>query len=196
LGDSAQIDLKIMKGRIMLKIKIISGGQTGVDRAGLDVALELGLDLGGWCPKGRTAEDGPIPAKYPLRELPSPKYPPRTEKNVRASDGTLILTWGPVTGGTALTVKFARKHQKPYLVVDLSGGVNQKDVRDWLKIYTIKVLNIAGPKESKVPGIHDLGAVFLKEVITGIEEKTMVRESQFPYTSVPVQVNLALEMWR
>jgi hypothetical protein len=78
----------------MLNIIIISGGQTGVDRAGLNEALELGLDRGGWCPNGRMAEDGPIPAKYSLRGMPSPKYTPRTEKNVRASDGTLILTWG------------------------------------------------------------------------------------------------------
>jgi hypothetical protein len=70
--------------------------------------------------------------------------------------------------------------------MDLSGGVNPREVRDWLIIYAIKVLNIAGPRESKVPGIHDLGAVYLKEVIRGIEEKPMVRESQFPYTSVPV----------
>lgn len=180
----------------MLNIKIISGGQTGVDRAGLDVALELGLDCGGWCPKGRKAEDGPIPAKYSLREMPSPKYPPRTEKNVRASDGTLILTWGPVTGGTALTVKLARKHQKPYLVVDLSCGGNSQEVRGWLRIYDIKVLNVAGPRESKVPGIHDLGAALLKEVIVGIEKESMVRENQFPYTSVPVQMHLALEMRR
>jgi hypothetical protein len=143
----------------MLNIKIISGGQTGVDRAGLDMALELGLDCGGWCPKGRMAEDGPIPAKYALREMPSPKYPPRTEKNGRASDGTLILTWGPVTGGTSLTVKLARKHRKRYIVVNLSYGGEAQEVRDWIRIYNIKILNVAGPRESKKPGIHDFGVV-------------------------------------
>ena len=128
--------------------------------------------------------------------MPSPKYPPRTDKNVRESDGTLILTWGPVTGGIALTVKLAGRHRKPYLVVDLSCGENSQEVRGWLRIYDIKVLNVAGPRESKAPGIHDLGAALLREVITGIEKEPMVRESQFPYTSVPVQMHLALEMWR
>ena len=82
----------------MLKIKIISGGgQTGVDRAPLDVALALGLPCGGWSPKGRRAENGKIPLRYPLREMPSPKYPPRTAKIVREADGTLILTVGAPT---------------------------------------------------------------------------------------------------
>ena len=78
----------------MLKITIISGGQTGVDRATLDVALALGLPCGGWSPNRRRLENGAIPAKYPLREMPSPKYPPRTAKNVREADGTVILTRG------------------------------------------------------------------------------------------------------
>src|SRR5438552_18876277 len=86
---------------------IHSGGQTGVDRAALDVALELGLPCGGWCPKGRRAEDGPIPARYPLIETSSPFYPQRTKRNVLDSDGTLILTFGCPTGGTALTIRTA-----------------------------------------------------------------------------------------
>jgi Circularly permutated YpsA SLOG family len=85
--------------------KIISGGQTGVDRAALDVALELGIPCGGWCPKGRRAEDGAIPDKYPVEENDSPEYPPRTARNVRAADGTLILTRGTPDRGTALTVR-------------------------------------------------------------------------------------------
>jgi hypothetical protein len=84
--------------------KIISGGQTGVDRAALDAALALNIPCGGWCPKGRKAEDGPIPERYPLQETSSADYRVRTEKNVTDSDGTLILTRGPVTGGTAYTV--------------------------------------------------------------------------------------------
>lgn len=148
--------------------KIISGGQTGVDRAALDVALELSIPCGGWCPKGRLSEDGPISLKYPLREMPSPKYPPRTEKNIRESDGTLVLTWGPVTGGTALTVKLAGKHRKPCLVVDLSHGSDPREVRDWLKAHEIKTLNVAGPRESKVPGIHGKAVEFLKKIFLKI----------------------------
>ena len=145
--------------------KIISGGQTGVDRAALDVALALGIPCGGWCPKGRLSEDGPISSKYPLREMPSPKYPVRTEKNIRESDGTLVLTWGPVTGGTALTVKLAGKHRKPYLVVDLSRGGNPQEVKNWLRTQDIKTLNVAGPRESKVLGIHDKAVEFLKMIL-------------------------------
>src|SRR6516225_6913367 len=99
--------------------KIISGGQTGVDRAALDVALELGIPCGGWCPKGRRAEDGPIPQRYPLQETGSKEYPVRTAKNVRQADGTLILTRGPSDRGTALSVRLAGKHKKPCLCVDL-----------------------------------------------------------------------------
>src|SRR3954447_15936349 len=100
--------------------RIISGGQTGVDRAALDVALEYGLDCGGWCPLGRRAEDGPIPERYPLEETPWDGYPQRTEGNVRDSDGPLILTRGEPDRGTALTAEIARRKNKPCLVVDLN----------------------------------------------------------------------------
>ena len=146
--------------------KIISGGQTGADRAALDVALELGIPCGGWCPKGRLAENGTIPLKYPLREMPSPKYPVRTEKNVREADGTLVFTFGPVTSGTALTVKLAMKHQKPYLIVDFAKKTNPLEVQDWIRRNTLKTLNVAGPRESKTPGIHKKTVTFLKEVFS------------------------------
>src|SRR6266571_9073801 len=84
----------------MVVSKIVSGGQTGVDRAALDVALELGIPCGGWCPRGRRAEDGIIPERYPLIETPTTAYPQRTERNVRDSDGTLVLTVGRADGGT------------------------------------------------------------------------------------------------
>src|SRR5437870_9182944 len=106
-------------GRQGMLTKIISGGQTGVDRAALDVALELGLPCGGWCPKRRRAEDGPIPERYPLTETSSRAYPQRTRCNVLDSDGTLILTRGRPTGGTALTIQIAAESGKPYFVVDL-----------------------------------------------------------------------------
>src|SRR5262245_55320595 len=103
-----------------MTLEIRSGGQTGVDRAALDVALELGLPCGGWCPRGRRAEDGPIPDHYPLRETRSPAYPVRTRWNVRDSDGTLILTRGRPDRGTLLTEELARDMGKPLLVVGLN----------------------------------------------------------------------------
>ena len=128
---------------------IISGGQTGVDRGALDAALELGWPTGGWCPKGRRAEDGSIPIHYPLQETGSPSYPIRTEKNIQDSDGTLILTWGPPKDGTALTIKLARVHHKPFLIIDLLNARDIRSVRDWGKICRIKILNVAGPRESE-----------------------------------------------
>ncbi|MCX5912053.1 MAG: putative molybdenum carrier protein, partial [Deltaproteobacteria bacterium] len=98
--------------------KIISGGQTGVNRAALDVAIEFGIPCGGWCPKGRKAEDGPIDPKYSLKETKSQEYQFRTEANVIEADGTLILTIGKPTGGTAYTAQMAFKYRKPHLVVD------------------------------------------------------------------------------
>jgi hypothetical protein len=96
--------------------KIISGGQTGVDRAALDVGLELGIPIGDWVPLGRLAEDGPIPDRYPLAEMPTEEYAARTRKNVEEADGTLILLGGPpsmATDGTALTIRLARESGKP-----------------------------------------------------------------------------------
>ena len=150
--------------------KIVSGGQTGVDRAALDVALELGIPCGGWCPKGRHAEDGVIPERYPLQETASSSYPLRTEMNVRDSDGTLILTWGPVTGGTARTLELAQKFRKPYLVVDLCRGGNPASVKEWGQNSKIKTLNVAGPRESKSPGIHDRTVHFLREIFRRPED--------------------------
>jgi hypothetical protein len=149
-----------MKGRFSVE-KIISGGQTGVDRAALGAAIELGIQRGGWCPKGRKAEDGVIPDHYPLQETSSASYPVRTEKNVKDSDGTLIPTIEPVTGEIALTPKVAQKLRKPHLVIDLSKEPDPNAVRKWGQEYSIKVLNVAGPRESKTPGIHGRTFQFL-----------------------------------
>ena len=145
--------------------KIISGGQTGVDRAALNAALEMGIPCGGWCPKGRRAEDGMIPLKYPLEETSSPDYPQRTEFNIQDSDGTIILTGGPPLGGTLLTLKLARKHHKPFLLIDLSQGGNASLVRDWIQNGGIQILNVAGPRESEAPGIQDMALNFLREIL-------------------------------
>lgn len=134
--------------------RVVSGGQTGVDRAALDGALALGIPCGGWCPRGRRAEDGRIDMRYPLQETPSRDYAERTEWNVRDADGTLILTRGAPQGGTALTLEIARRLGRPALVLDLAAARNAGTVRDWLAREGIRVLNVAGPRESAAPGIH------------------------------------------
>jgi hypothetical protein len=138
-------------------LKIISGGQTGVDRAALDFALENQIPCGGWCPKGRIAEDGPIPFRYPLRETDSTDYRVRTKANVRDSDATLILFCNELGNGTGLTKQFAEKLNKPYFLLrfgeDLFGSIG--NFHNWMKMNRIKTLNIAGPRESSEPGIYD-----------------------------------------
>ena len=145
--------------------KIISGGQTGVDRAALDAALELGIPCGGWCPKSRRAEDGAIPDHYPLQETASFDYRVRTEKNVDQSDGTLILTWGPPVGGTALTIRLAKRRHKPYCIVDLSMDGDPAKVKEWVQEQKVRILNVAGPREGEAPGIHSRALLFLREVL-------------------------------
>jgi hypothetical protein len=145
--------------------KIISGGQTGVDRAALDVALELGLECGGWCPKGRRAEDGPIPARYPLKETDSDQYPPRTTMNVQQADGTLIVTRGKPDRGTGLTLQLAERYEKPFFVVDLDKPPKPAAIRAWLRSNGIKLLNVAGPRESSAQGIYSQAVLLLKKVL-------------------------------
>jgi hypothetical protein len=147
-------------------IAIVSGGQTGVDRAALDVALELGMACGGWCPKGRRAEDGVIHARYRLRESPSADSAERTEWNVRDSDGTLILTAGSgmaLRGGTALARDIATRLARPLLIIDLDHPPAAEDVRAWLGDRRITRLNVAGPRESEQPGIGPAAHRFLKK---------------------------------
>jgi hypothetical protein len=139
-----------------LPTRIVSGGQSGVDRAALDVALDLGIETGGWCPAGRAAEDGRIPDRYPLRETPESRPGQRTEWNVRDSDATLIVCPGePVAkSGTAYTVDMAVKHGRPWLLVDPGDAVAAARVRRWLDGEMPRTLNVAGPRESQQPGIH------------------------------------------
>jgi hypothetical protein len=147
-------------------MKVISGGQTGVDRAALDVALELGIECGGFCPKGRRAEDGAIPDRYPLRELATRSYPARTERNIREADATLILHRGAPGGGTALTQRLARTLGRPLLLVDLSLPVEAAAIPDFLRASRISTLNVAGPRESEAPGIHDQAAAVLRRALS------------------------------
>jgi hypothetical protein len=135
----------------MTRLKIASGGPTGVDRAALDVGLAVGLAVGGWCPKGRRAEDGRIPDRYPLMETPERNYQARTRRNIEDSDGTLILNLGKLDGGTALTARHPRQIGKPCLVVALEMGIEPAAFREWLAANRIAVLNVAGPRASQRP---------------------------------------------
>jgi hypothetical protein len=137
--------------------RIISGGQTGADRAALDFAIKMGLPHGGWVPKGRMAEDGPIPDRYHLVEMRTKSYPKRTEQNVIFSDGTLILTHGKLTGGSRLTKEFAENQKKPCLHIDLNEEVEYEaavHIDDWAQEHGIEELNVAGPRASKDPKIY------------------------------------------
>ena len=138
-------------------MKVISGGQTGVDRAALDVALSIGLEVGGWCPRGRRADDGTVPEKYPLHETRSEELHVRTQRNVETSSATIVLTRGAPTGGTRYTVECCNSMRRPLLVVDLLGRDIDPagNIAGWLTDVKPRVLNIAGPRESGAPGISE-----------------------------------------
>jgi hypothetical protein len=148
-------------------LKILSGGQTGVDRAALDFAIEHGLECGGWCPKGRLAEDGVIPRHYRLKETESPDYVERTERNVLDADATIIIARKlPVAGGTLLTHELARRHGKPVLVVCEAHGIRKglAAVAHFTERHSIHVLNIAGPRESQAPGLEK----YVRRLLTAV----------------------------
>jgi hypothetical protein len=147
--------------------KIISGGQTGADRAALDVAIELGIPYGGWIPKGRKTEAGPLPGKYHLKEMPTAEYLKRTEQNVIDSDGTLIISHGELTGGTQYTAKMALKHNKPWMHVDaneLSVEAAVEVIRAWISGNDVEVLNVAGPRASEDPKIYSTASSLIRTV--------------------------------
>ena len=141
-----------------------TGGQTGVDRAVLDVALASGLKVRGWCPKGRRAEDGPLHRRYPLSETPSADYAQRTEWNVRDSDGTLVLRLDKVDPGTALTLRQANRQSRPLLLIDLGNSLDSATVQQWIWRSGVQHLNIAGSRESLSPGIYHAARTFLEKL--------------------------------
>jgi hypothetical protein len=149
--------------------KIISGGQTGVDQAALDVAISHGLQHGGWCPRGRLCETGVIPEKYRLVETESYEYRFRTERNVVESDATLILYRRKLTAGTAYTYRMAKKHGKPFLLVDLEANFPVQSVVRWLEDAGVRVLNVAGPRESTAENIGQQSRQFLASVVQQIQ---------------------------
>ncbi|MBW3572529.1 MAG: putative molybdenum carrier protein [Gemmatimonadetes bacterium] len=146
-------------------LTILSGGQTGVDRAALDVAMERGMRCGGWCPARRQAEDGPIDPRYPLRETPTADPAQRTEWNVRGSDGTLLLVTGGHSRGTELTDEVARRLGRPVYRWHPDALPDPHAFRRWLQIHKIRTLNVAGPRESESPGVYAAACAYLRAVL-------------------------------
>ena len=133
-------------------MKIISGGQTGVDRAALDVALKHGIDCGGWCPAGRLDELGRIPDRYPLKELKQGSFAERTLQNVKDSDGTVVIYFGELRGGTEYTVQCCIEQKRPHQLIDaakVSAEDAAKLIVDLLRAHKIDILNVVGPRASE-----------------------------------------------
>ena len=152
--------------------RIISGGQTGVDRGALDFAIARGIAHGGFCPKGRRSESGRIPAAYALTECSSSGYRMRTVLNVQHSDGTLILTIGRPEGGTRKTICFCIEHHKPKLIVDLRHRLKPQEFAGWIRAHDIRILNIAGPRESKHPGLGRQTTKVLSRLFAALDRRT------------------------
>lgn len=151
---------------------LISGGQAGADRAALDFAIESGLEHGGWCPRGRKAEDGSIPPKYQLAETESANYRARTVRNVVDSDATLILNMGELAGGSLETLRIAERRGKPVRVVQLDSALSDHDIagiREWLESARVQTLSIAGPRESRRPGTYDAALALLRRLFKPVE---------------------------
>lgn len=144
--------------------KIITGGQTGVDRGAMEAALAAGFPCGGHCPEGRLAEDGIIPERYPVQELAGGGYAARSEANVTTADGVVVFAPGSPTGGTALTIEFARRHGRPVRVIDAAVTEAEEAVERVLAFveeHGVRVLDVAGPRASGWPG----GEAYSRSVI-------------------------------
>jgi hypothetical protein len=156
-------------GKQGVRIRILSGGQTGVDRGALEGALARGLPCGGWCPEGRRAEDGVIPERYPVEALKGAGYRERTERNVLDSDGTLILYFGVLSGGTAETRAFCERHGRPVLALDADGLSPEqaaRRARAFVLRHGIATLNVAGPRASQA----ESGAAFARATVLALTE--------------------------
>lgn len=162
-------------------LKIITGGQTGVDRAALDVALALGIPCGGWCPKGRVAEDGLIPLHYPLIETEDAEYIERTRRNVADANGILILYAHRLYAGTRHTLNLAADLGRPSLTVDLTLDPDPADVLAWFARFNKGVvINIGGPRESNSPGIYEQSVEYLQRLLHGIPLENKLDELSGP----------------
>jgi Circularly permutated YpsA SLOG family len=156
-------------------VKIISGGQTGVDRAALDVALKHRIDCGGWCPAGRFDELGRIPDRYPLKELEQGGFTERTLQNVKDSDGTVIIYSRKLSGGTEQTVRFCVEQQRPHQLIDASKISTEKAARsiaDLVRKHKINILNVAGPRQSEWPAGYDYAYRALEASVSSITSKS------------------------
>lgn len=170
--------------------KIVSGGQTGADRAGLDVAIELGIPHGGWVPRGRKTEAGRLPDRYHVKEVPSISYVQRTLMNVIDSDGTLLVSHGRISGGSAVTKALAAKHRKPCLHIDLSQMKFPEAVAaavSWIDAGEVKILNVAGPRASEDPAIYEDTKRFLRLVIEQSCPKTVDEAVERLSSSLPLK---------
>jgi hypothetical protein len=155
-------------------VKIISGGQTGVDRAALDVAPKHGIESGGWCPTGRLDEFGRIPDRYPVRELESGGFTERTLQNIKDSDGTVIIYPGKLSGGTEQTVHFCAEQRRPHELIDSSNVSTEKAaqlIADFVRENKIDDLNVAGPRASEWPEGYDYAFRALDIFLTGCNHR-------------------------
>ncbi len=161
-------------------LMIISGGQTGADRAGLDFAISKEIKHGGWCPKGRLAEDGAIPTKYNLIETSTNLYPQRTRQNVKDSDATIVFTDTHMSRGAMLTITCCEALKKPYFVLPISSIKDEaakNSLLSWLNKIKPKILNIAGARASKCPQMHKFVTCILNSVI---EKDKQSKEPEWP----------------
>jgi hypothetical protein len=175
--------------------KIISGGQTGADQAALDTAIRWNIPHGGWLPRGRLTEAGRLPDRYQMQEMPTDSYAARTERNVIDSDGTLIISHGPLTDGSKYTKEMAQKHNRPFLHIDL----NETDipnaarhVYNWIADTRIKTLNTAGSRASNDPSIYQSVVHLLTNVLIMDLIEIKMPESK-PHLSRPVTVDKAVD---
>lgn len=172
----------------MIKV-IVSGGQTGTDRAALDVAIELNIAHRGWCPKGRIAEDGIIPEKYHLQETETGDYSERTKLNIRDTEGTIIFvpsTPIKVTDGTMLTIKEVYERKKPHLIIDVSQNKNINNLMEkWVAKNNIKILNVAGSRESQHPSIYEE----VKEIL----RQALIHTNKFSFASTSYSTNESIK---
>jgi hypothetical protein len=170
---------------------IVSGGQTGVDRAALDAAVAAGLEISGWCPRDRRAEDGTIPSHYPLRETASRSYAVRTEWNVRDSDATLILVLDRISSGTRLTADSAKSQGQllriEYLCQSSNPGLLTEelslehrvaDVIAWIRREKIQTLNVAGPRGSSRKDVYQKAFEFLSLLFANFSAQRKVKRAK------------------
>jgi len=155
-------------------VKIISGAQTGVDRAALDAALRHGIEAGGWCPTGRLDEFGRIPDRYPVKELENGGFTERTLQNVKDSDGTVIIYPGKLSGGTEQTLHFCVEQPRPHELIDASKVSTEKAaqlIADFVRENKIDILNVAGPRATEWPEGYDYASRALDIFLTGCSHR-------------------------